>query len=117
MMELSPRQAGKTLVLHPAGRIDHTHADAFAAALAPHLRDCVAGGQALVIDMSGVDYISSIGLRVLMVAIKQVKPKGGRMALCGLAPLVLEVFTISRFDLLFQIFATQAEALAALETA
>jgi anti-anti-sigma factor len=117
MMELSPRQAGHALVLHPAGRIDHTHADDFALALAPHLRDCVAGGAALVIDMSRVDYISSIGLRVLMVAIKDVKPKGGRMVLCALAPLVLEVFKISRFDMLFQIFATQDQALAALEAA
>jgi len=101
-------------VLSPQGRIDHTHADGFQQALAPHLRDCVGGGAALLIDFSGVNYISSIGLRALMVAIKQVKAQGGRMVLAELTPLVLEVFKISRFDMLFEIFADRASALAAL---
>jgi anti-anti-sigma factor len=113
-MELQPQQSGSTLVLSPAGRIDHTHADAFKAALDPHLRDCVKEGAPLVIDFAQVSYISSIGLRALMVAIKQVKAQGGRMVLAGLTPLVLEVFTISRFDMLFEIFADRAAALAAL---
>lgn len=116
-MELSPLQAGRTLVLSPAGRIDHTHADAFKLALDPHLRDCTAGGAALLIDFSQVNYISSIGLRALMIAIKQVKAQGGRMVLAALTPLVLEVFTISRFDMLFEIFPDRAAALAACGTA
>lgn len=117
MMDLSPQQAARAIVLHPQGRIDHTHADDFAQALAPYLAGCNAAGPALVVDLSRVQYISSIGLRVLMVAIKQVKPQGGRLVLAGLAPLVLEVFKISRFDLLFQIFPDSAAALAALEPA
>lgn len=115
MMDLTPQQAGRAVVLSPSGRIDHTHADAFQQALAPYLADCGAGGVQLVLDLSGVSYISSIGLRALMVAIKQVKPRGGRMPLAALGPLVLEVFKISRFDLLFEIFPSVAEALAALE--
>jgi len=113
IMELQPQQAGSTVVLSPAGRIDHTHADAFKLALDPHLRDCGKDGAALVLDFSGVNYISSIGLRALMLAIKQVKTQGGRMVLAALQPLVLEVFTISRFDMLFEIFSDRAAALAA----
>lgn len=113
-MELYPQLDGRTLVLNPAGRIDHTHADAFKLALDPYLRDCTRDGAPLVLDFSQVSYISSIGLRALMVAIKQVKPQGGRMVLAALTPLVLEVFTISRFDLLFEIFSDRAAALAAL---
>src|SRR5690349_14489782 len=90
IMELQPQQTGSTLVLSPAGRIDHTHADAFKSALDPHLRDCVRDGASLVLDFAQVSYISSIGLRALMVAIKQVKGQGGRMVLAGLTPLVLE---------------------------
>jgi anti-sigma B factor antagonist/stage II sporulation protein AA (anti-sigma F factor antagonist) len=48
-----------------------------------------------------------------MVAIKQVKAQGGRMVLAALQPLVLEVFTISRFDMLFEIFPDRPAALAA----
>ncbi|MCU6501556.1 STAS domain-containing protein [Rugamonas sp. A1-17] len=112
IMELQPQQAGSTLVLSPAGRIDHMHADAFKLALDPHLSDCTKDGAALVLDFSGVSYISSIGLRALMVAIKQVKAQGGRMVLASLQPLVLEVFTISRFDMLFEIFPDRVAALA-----
>ena len=113
-MELQPIQEGRTVVLSPSGRIDHTHADAFKLALDPHLADCRQGGAPLVIDFGGVDYISSIGLRALMVSIKQVKAQGGRMVLAALQPLVMEVFTISRFDMLFQIFPDCASALSAL---
>lgn len=113
-MELTPQAAGRSIVLNPAGRIDHTHADAFKLALDPYLRDCSTGGARLVIDFSRVDYISSIGLRALMIAIKQVKAQGGRMVLAALTPMVLEVFKISRFDMLFEIFATREDALAAL---
>ncbi len=49
----------------------------------------------------------------LMLAIKQVRAQGGRMVLAALQPLVLEVFTISRFDMLFEIFPDRAGALAA----
>ena len=113
-MELNPQHLGRTSVLSPAGRIDHNSADGFRLALEPHLADCRADGHALLIDFSAVSYISSIGLRALMVAIKQVKPQGGRMVLAALTPLVLEVFRISRFDMLFELFATRDEALAAL---
>ncbi|WP_373986883.1 STAS domain-containing protein [Duganella sp. BuS-21] len=116
-MELQPTQEGRTVILSPAGRIDHTHADAFKLALDPHLVDCRKDGTVLVIDLSDVVYISSIGLRALMVAIKQVKPQGGRMVLAALQPLVLEVFTISRFDMLFEIFPDRAAALAAASAA
>jgi anti-anti-sigma factor len=116
-MELQPLTAGSATVLRPQGRIDHTHADDFQLAMTPHLRDCAAGGSKLVIDMAGVSYISSIGLRALMLAIKQVKAQGGRMVLAGLTPLVLEVFKISRFDMLFEIFADQQAAVTALTPA
>jgi anti-anti-sigma factor len=95
----------------PAGRIDHGSADAFAAALQPHLERCVAGAPGLVIDMSAVDYISSVGLRVLMVAAKQAETQGGGIAIAGLTPLVREVFEISRFDMLFRIFDSVEQAL------
>ena len=114
-MEMTTAASGRAIVLSPAGRIDHTHADQFTQALAPYLRDCAGGGAPLVIDFSGVSYISSIGLRALMIAIKQVKAQGGRMVLAALTPLVAEVFRISCFDKLFDIFPSRAEALAALE--
>ncbi|MES2257177.1 MAG: STAS domain-containing protein [Pseudomonadota bacterium] len=113
-MELQPLAAGSATVLRPAGRIDHTHADAFKISLDPYLSQCTADGTRLVIDFTDISYISSIGLRALMLAIKQVKAQRGRMVLSGLTPQVQEVFKISRFDMLFEIFPDSDAALAAL---
>ena len=103
-MELNTRRAGNTIVASPRGRIDHASADAFSAALAAHVTECTASGQPIVLDMSDVDYISSVGLRALMVAAKQVKAQGGRIVVAALTPMVREVFQISRFHLVFDLF-------------
>jgi anti-anti-sigma factor len=113
-MELVSRRFADTLVLLPEGRIDHATAEQFKAALAPHLDTCAAGRGGVVIDMTGVEYISSVGLRVLMLASKQSKGQGCTLAVCGLQPVVREIFAISRFDLVLQVFPTLHEALAAL---
>lgn len=112
-MELTASSRDGSAVVAPAGRIDHASAEAFAAALAPHLERCKAGAAPLVIDMSAVDYISSVGLRVLMVAAKQAEAQAGQIALAALTPMVREVFEISRFDLLFRIFDSVDAALGA----
>ena len=113
-MELASRRFADTVVLFPEGRIDHATAEQFKAALAPHLATCAEGRDRVVIDMSGVEYISSVGLRVLMLASKQSKGQGCALAVCGLQPVVREIFAISRFDLVLQVFPTLHETLAAL---
>lgn len=50
------------------------------------------------IDISNLDYVSSAGLRVLLVAAKAAKAKGGKIVLHGPKPTILEVFKISGFD-------------------
>jgi len=115
-MELASRRFADTVVLFPEGRIDHATAEQFKAALAPHLDTCAAGRGGVVIDMTGVEYISSVGLRVLMLASKQAKAQGCALAVCWLQPVVREIFEISRFNLVLQVFPTLREALAALST-
>lgn len=115
-MELHSREEGNAVILRPEGRIDHTHADGFRSGLEPYVSACTRGGKALILDFSGVIFISSIGLRALMIAVKQVKAQQGRMIMAEPTPLVQEVFQISRFDLLFEIHPTLAGALAALSS-
>ena len=103
-MQIDTRRVGNSIVVSPRGRVDHATADQFSAAFAPHVGQCTSGGHAIVLDMSGVDYISSVGLRALMVAAKQVKAQGGRIAIAALTPMVREVFQISRFHLVFALF-------------
>jgi anti-anti-sigma factor len=103
-MNLNSRNHGDVVVLMPQGRIDHASAEAFSVAMRPYLAECKAGGVALVIDFGAIEYISSVGLRAMMLAARQVKAQSGRIALAGLTPLVREVFDISRFNLVYQIW-------------
>lgn len=112
-MDLNVTKRGNHVVLAPRGRIDHASADAFGANLQPYLDQCRDDAGSIVLDMHGVDYVSSVGLRILMVASRQVKAQNGRIVIAGLAPLVREVFDISRFNLVFDLFDDVDAALAA----
>ena len=113
-MQLGPKRFADAIALFPHGRIDHATADDFRASLTPHLASCRAGGDRIVLDFSAVEYISSVGLRVLILASKQVKKQGGALAVCGLQPVVREIFEISRFNLVLDVFPALREALAQL---
>ena len=65
----------------------------------------------LVLDLGGVDYVSSAGLRVLLMAAKAIKQKNGKLALYGLTETVQEIFEISGFDKILTISAEEADAL------
>src|SRR5215467_11906854 len=111
-MDLPLKRFADTVVLAPAGRIDHGSAESFKDALRPHMLRCAAGQDQLVLDLSGVDYISSAGLRVLMLARKQAKVQGGTLVVAGLQPVVREIFEISRFTVVFEVFPSARDALA-----
>ena len=56
------------------------------------------GCQRLLFDLSGMDYISSAGLRVVLMVVKVLRSKKGKVALCGLTPYVKEIFDVSNFS-------------------
>jgi anti-anti-sigma factor len=113
-MKLTSKRFADTVVLAPEGRIDHVTAEAFKTALVPHLALCAAGRDRLVLDLAGVEYISSVGLRVLLLASKQAKGQGGALAVAALQPVVREIFEISKFTLVMNVEPTVREALAKL---
>lgn len=98
----------------PVGQIDHPNAQQLQQALAPILDDPSAGGTALVLDFTGVDYISSMGLRVLMMASKQMRSRNTRIAVAALQPVVAEIFDIARFRHVLEVFPSVRDALQAL---
>ncbi len=108
-MQFAQEQAGDVVVVRLAGRLDSGTAPAAEARLAPLL----GGTPHLAIDLSQLEYISSAGLRVLLVVAKRVQQAKGRVVLFGLAPKIREVFAISGFDRIFAIEADAAAAIAA----
>ena len=111
-MDIGERRQANILVLAPVGRIDNLTSGEFQTRL---LAAVTSSSADVVIDFSGVEYISSAGLRALMTASRQ-KPKERRLAAARLNAVVHEIFTISRFSHLVPIFATVEEASAAWET-
>jgi anti-sigma B factor antagonist/stage II sporulation protein AA (anti-sigma F factor antagonist) len=112
-----PARFADVVVLGVSGRIDHASAEAFRAALAPHLARCAAGQDHVVLDCAGVEYVSSAGLRVLMLAVKQARAQGGFLALAAVPPLVMEILEISKFTLVLRIEPTVRDAVAAASAA
>ncbi len=114
-MDLSSHRDGDVLVLMPEGRLDHTDPDAFQAALETPLAQCADTGLGLVLDLSAVESVASPGLRIFMLARKEAEAKAIPMALAALTPVVEEIFTISRFDTIFDLYKTRAQAAHALQ--
>ncbi|TXT29513.1 MAG: stage II sporulation protein AA (anti-sigma F factor antagonist) [Rhodocyclaceae bacterium] len=100
MMNLPTREQAGVLIVSVSGRIDHISSEEFTKALDPLLDQCVQGRPSVLLDFSGVDYISSAGLRVLMMASRRSKAQKGVFAIAALQPMVQEVFAISRFNLI-----------------
>jgi anti-sigma B factor antagonist/stage II sporulation protein AA (anti-sigma F factor antagonist) len=110
-MDIAPRRYAEVTLVSPSGRIDHTNVQAFDAALRPALDEVAAGG-ALVLNLSALEYVSSVGLRALLVAERQLRDRKAQFIVAGLQSVVREIFAISRFDRVLTVAATLDEALA-----
>ena len=113
-MEFSSRRLADVVLAMPVGQIDHTTAMQLEQAMAPIVNDAAAAKTPVVLDFAGVDYISSMGLRVLMAASKQMRARDAVIAVAGLQPAVSEIFGIARFNFVLQVFPSVRDALAAL---
>lgn len=93
-MSLTREQNGDVVVVSAAGQINSANASEIERSLLAWLEE---GAGKWVLDMSGVEYISSAGLRVVLLIAKRLKQNGGRLVLCSLQPHVKEIFDISGF--------------------
>lgn len=106
-MEFTLQQIADVTLIQVQGRIDHKTAKDFENALKPHVDQCIAGEyKKILIDLDGVDFMTSAGLRVLMITAKTCDKEKGEIAVAALQPGIKEIFKISRFDLVLKIFPT-----------
>ena len=99
-MKIQERQEGKWQILEVAGRVDSLTAPQLDAAFKQLIDD---GDSWLGIDLSGVEYLSSAGLRVLLVTLKTVRAQSGDLQLHSPRDNVRDVLDISGFSNLFTI--------------
>jgi len=110
-MKIQEVKKGGIMVFELDGRLDSVTSNQLEKSLMACLQ---AGEKNVVIDFSKVDYISSAGLRVLLMVAKKTKSVGGKAVLAALSNNVKEVFDIAGFTTIFSIFAAEDEALASL---
>ncbi|MGA9598814.1 MAG: STAS domain-containing protein [Methylocystis sp.] len=110
-MDLTHEVSNGLLVISPKSRVDSGTAGAFEARCMSLISE---GPTKVIIDFSDVDYISSAGLRALLIVGKKAKSLGGALTLCGLNGSVREVMAVSGFDTILGSHAGVSEAAAAL---
>jgi anti-anti-sigma factor len=98
---------GKLNVVTPVGQIDSVISDQLERLFGESIE---AGRKHFVVDMTGVDYISGKGLKMLVGAWKRLHDAKGDLVLAGLQPGMLEVFKSLGFDLIFTIYDTLDDA-------
>jgi anti-anti-sigma factor len=115
-MNVSSRRFANAIVVHVAGRLDQDTCEAFRGQLMGFVDTAARDGGAIVLDLSSLEYVSSAGLRCFMLASRQAKAQHGRIFVAALQPMVAEIFEISHFNLVFQVFPSLREAMAAVSS-
>jgi anti-anti-sigma factor len=111
-MDLREDTAGDVLVLAIAGRIDSTTAPVLGERLTASL---TAPQRRVVLDLRQLEYISSAGFRVLLLAARRAEEAGARLVLCSINGKVRQLFDLGGFLDLFPISPSRDEAITAVQ--
>jgi len=108
-MDITTADREGNTVLSVYGRVDTSTAPELEQAINKQIGE---GNRKILLDFSGVTYISSGGLRVLLATAKKLKNPGDRFALCSLSAEVAKILKLAGFTSIFSISPTEGEALA-----
>jgi anti-anti-sigma factor len=108
-MDIKEEKRGKVKIVGLRGRLDANSSQGVENQLLALMNQ---GEDRLVLDFSELTYMSSLGLRVLMVVAKNIKQVNGKLALSGLNDHIYEIFKIARFTNIFSIYPNRDEAVA-----
>jgi anti-sigma B factor antagonist len=92
-LRVSKDADGQTVRVQPAGSLDSTTAPTLERELTPLIGGAI---KVLVLDMEGVTFVSSAGIRVILAARKQMADRGGSLLMANLQPPVAKAFEIVR---------------------
>ena len=109
-MDIKSQDAGDVTVIEVLGKIDTNTSPSLQQFVDQKMED---GAAKLLLDLGQVDFVSSTGLRVFLATAKRLGGSGGSLHLCGLNETVNEIFEISGFSTILEVFPSRDEALAA----
>lgn len=101
-MDFRLRNDGRRLVAAPGGRVDEDSWKDFSTHLSAAVREAVAASVPLVIDLSGLEYMTSKGLRALTMAKNEARG-AVTIHLAAPNPTMRRILSISRYDMLFPV--------------
>ena len=110
-MQIEPTQLDKAVLLKVIGRMDAESAPEFEQACE---RWIAQGSRHLIAELSGLQYVSSMGLRSFLTVAQKLKSHSGTLSLCGLQGLPRQVFEMTKLISLFPIYQSTDEAIAKL---
>ena len=112
MMEVTSERQGTAVIVKTEGRVDGSNASDFQDAL----EDVIGpDDDSVILNLARLDYISSAGLRIILLSAKNLRQRDVKFAICSLSPSVHELFIISGFDQIIAIHDSSEAALAALD--
>ena len=111
-MDINTERDGATLIAKAGGRVDGTNASEFQDALKNVITP---SDEAVILDFEELSYISSAGLRVILLTAKDMRTANVKFAVCSLSQSVRDVFTISGFDQIIDIHDSQQSAITAVK--
>ena len=107
-MDISEDRKADAVILALSGKLDATTAKTFEDKILAVINS---GAQRLVVDLAQLEYVSSSGLRVFVVAAKKLQPTNGKVSLCGLQDQIREVFDLAGFSSILSIYGSRDEAI------
>ena len=110
-MDVTTERQDGVLSAQVGGRIDSSNAAEFEEAIRTAIEE---SDRAVIMDFEKLVYISSAGLRAVLLTAKFLGERNAKFALCSLADEIREIFEISGFDKIIAIHSSKAEALASL---
>lgn len=100
MLDISTSVRGDATIVHVSGRINSVTAEGLSNELAAELAK---GCASMVVDMAGVEYLSSAGMRILLVTAKDMEDSGGRFIVAALSDHLSEIIRSSNLAKLVQL--------------
>ena len=113
-MEINKEQVGDAYVVSPTGRLDGIYSTAFA----KEVGELIGGtNPKILIDFAEIDFVTSAGIRAVLLLMKKAKASGAAFALCGVNDQVRDVLDATGLQPIIPIYAGRSEGLAALNEA
>ena len=106
-MEIKETKNDAFLLLEIGGRLDTSNYSQLESRLMGLIDE---GHLNILVDCAGLDYVSSSGLRILLMALKKLSAAKGKFVLCSLQDNIKEIFDISGFSSIFEIFENREDA-------